>query len=316
MDSPVQVLHDIMTNVKKVIVGKDSELQKIVCCWIAGGHVLIEDVPGTGKTILARAIAKSAEVPFRRVQFTPDLLPSDIIGAPIFRQREQEFEFLKGPLFTTILLGDEINRATPRTQSALLEAMSEGQVSTDGATYLLDELFFTIATQNPVDQLGTFPLPEAQLDRFMMKLSLGYPNSAEEIRLIKNQNRIHPIHEIGPVASHAAILQARKLIPEVHVSDEVYEYIMGIISKARTTREVRVGPSPRAAIAMTRAAQALAMIEGQSFVTPTHIYRLAKPVLSHRLLLTPEAKIAGRTPQAVMESVLQDVPVPVKKKTA
>ncbi len=314
MEAAVDVLHNIINNVKKVIVGKDREIGRVLCCWIAGGHVLIEDVPGTGKTILARAVAKSAAVPFNRVQFTPDLLPSDIIGATIYRQNDAKFEFVPGPLFTTILLGDEINRATPRTQSALLEAMSEGQVSADGVSYQLDPMFFTIATQNPVEQLGTFPLPEAQLDRFMMKISLGYPSPQEEISLIKNQNRVHPIHEIGPVETHERLLMARSHVHEIHVADDVYEYIMNIITKTRSVKEIRVGASPRAAIALKRAAQAMALLEGQAFVTPSHIFQLVKPVLGHRLLLTPEAKIAGRLPNDVLEAVLQSVPVPVGRK--
>jgi MoxR-like ATPase len=309
-----QIIDNIVNNIKRVIVGKDQQIREAICCWIAGGHVLIEDVPGTGKTILARAISKSIDVPFNRVQFTPDLLPSDIVGASIYKQSESEFEFRKGPLFTTVLLADEINRATPRTQSALLEAMSEGQISADGQTYVLDPLFFTIATQNPIDQLGTFPLPEAQLDRFMMKISLGYPQRAEEIGIVKNQNREHPIHALQAIESGERLLWVKRQLPEIKVSDEIYDYVMTLIEKTRTAPELRVGASPRAAIALIRAAQALALCEGSSFVTPQHVFSLIKPVVGHRLILSSEAKMAGSKIDDLLEKIIKIVPVPMRKK--
>lgn len=309
-----EIIGNIVGNVQKVIVGKEQQIREAICCWLAGGHLLIEDVPGTGKTILARAIAKSVNVPFSRVQFTPDLLPSDIVGSSIFRQGQENFEFIRGPIFTTLLLADEINRATPRTQSALLEAMSEGQVSADGHTHRLESLFFTIATQNPIDQLGTFPLPEAQLDRFMMKISMGYPQRAEEINLIKNQNREHPIHSLTAIESAERLLWVKNLLPEIKVSDEIYEYVMALVEKTRSVDELKVGASPRAAIALVKAAQAMALIEGQSFVTPQQIFSLLKPVLGHRLLLTAEAKMAGTQVGDVLEKVIKSVPVPMRKK--
>jgi MoxR-like ATPase len=314
MNDALAILKGILANVGKVIVGKDAEIQKILCCWMAGGHILIEDVPGTGKTILARAIARSCDVPFNRVQFTPDLLPADIIGTSIYRQNEGRFEFVAGPLFTTVLLGDEINRATPRTQSALLEAMSEGQVSVDRATTALDPLFLTIATQNPVDQLGTFPLPEAQLDRFMMKVSMGYPQPSEEVKIIQNQNRTHPINEIRPVESRERLLWVRERVPEVHIGDEVYAYIMALVSRTREHRELKVGASPRASIALARAAQALALFEGSAFVSPSHVHQLVKPVVAHRLILKPEAKISGRSASDILEEIIRATPVPMRKK--
>lgn len=309
-----EILQKVLTNVKRVIVGKDRQIRDILSCWMAGGHMLIEDVPGTGKTILARAIAKSVQVKFQRVQFTPDLLPSDILGSSIFRQDNHSFEFHEGPIFTAVLLGDEINRATPRTQSALLEAMSEGQVSIDGKTHILDRLFFTIATQNPVDQLGTFPLPEAQLDRFMMKISMGYPSGEEEIQMIKNQNREHPIHGLQAVESGERISWVQDQVKNVAISDEIYQYIGALISKTRQEPEIRVGASPRSAIALSRLAQASALFDGQDFVSAGHVFNLIKPVLGHRLILTSDAKLAGRTTSDVLDLVISKTPTPLRKK--
>jgi MoxR-like ATPase len=311
---PAEIAGRILANVKSVIVGKDQQIVEALCCWIAGGHLLIEDVPGTGKTILARAIAKSVNVPFNRVQFTPDLLPSDIVGSSVYRQTQGEFEFKKGPLFTSVLLADEINRATPRTQSALLEAMSEGQVSADGSTYQLDPLFFTIATQNPLDQLGTFALPEAQLDRFMMKISMGYPTREEEVNLVKGQNQQHPIHALQPVETAERLTWIRRQLPEIRVGEEIYDYVMTLLGKTRQIRELRLGASPRATVALIKASQALAMCEGQTFVSPQHITQLIRLVLCHRLMLTAEAKMAGLTTREVVDQIVKSTPVPMRKK--
>lgn len=314
MEQAASIIRNVISNVEKVIVGKERQIRDVLACWMAGGHVLIEDVPGTGKTILARAIAKSAHVKFQRVQFTPDLLPSDILGASVFRQDNHAFEFHQGPIFTSIFLGDEINRATPRTQSALLEAMSEGQVSIDGQTHVLDSLFFTIATQNPVDQLGTFPLPEAQLDRFMMKISMGYPGPQEEIQMLRNQHQAHPIHSLEAVESHERLKWVQDRVKDVAISDEVYQYIGALITKTREEPEVRVGASPRAALALTKASQAVALIEGLDYVSPGHVFNLIKPVLAHRLILTPDAKLAGRTAGDILDLVISKTPTPVRKK--
>lgn len=313
MEMPSDIVGRVLENVSKVIIGKDRQIRDIMACWMAGGHILIEDVPGTGKTILARAIAKSCQVPFHRVQFTPDLLPSDVLGASVFRQDTHSFDFHPGPVFTSILLGDEINRATPRTQSALLEAMSERQVTVDGKTHQLDSLFFTIATQNPVEQLGTFQLPEAQLDRFMMKISMGYPEPEEEIRMMKGHNLGHPLDAIQAVETHERLSWVRDRVKEVSISDEVYAYISEIVLKTRSEVGVRVGASPRSALALARCSQAVALIEGYDYVSPGQVYNLIKPVLAHRLVLSADAKLEGKTPFDILDSVIAKTPTPIRK---
>ncbi|NQY99844.1 MAG: MoxR family ATPase [Bdellovibrionales bacterium] len=312
MTPEAEIFERILSNVSKVIVGKDDVVKKIICCWISGGHVLLEDVPGTGKTVLARAIAKSTNCEFNRVQFTPDLLPSDILGSSIFNQKDRVFEFHKGPIFTTIFLGDEINRATPRTQSALLEAMAERQVTIDGETRKIDRNFFALATQNPVDQLGTFQLPEAQLDRFYMKLSIGYPTPEQEIQIAKNQNKQHPIHALSPVESKERIAWLADQVSNVRIDDDVYQYIMEFVHLTRNCEHVKIGASPRTTLALAKVCQAMACVEGMDYVLPNHVFSVLDEVVGHRLILTPEARLAGWNSHEVIEFLKTLVEAPIQ----
>ncbi len=311
MNESLQVISNIFENVRRVIIGKDEQIKQTICCWLAGGHILIEDFPGTGKTMLARAIAISAKVDFKRVQFTADLLPTDVVGSAIYNQAKATFEFMRGPLFTTVFLGDEINRATPRTQSALLEAMGEGQITAEGTTWKLHPLFFVMATQNPIEQHGTFPLPEAQLDRFMMKISMGYPRPEDEIALVKNQNSAHPIHTLEPVETEQHLRAAREQIPKIKVADNIYRYAQKLVAATRASKELKLGASPRAMISLIRAAQAMALIDGLDYVRPTHVYNLAKPVIGHRLIPTAEARLSDKTADQVLTGIIQEIQVPV-----
>ena len=290
--------------------GQAEALRNLLAAYLAGGHVLIEDNPGTGKTTLAKALARTVGATFRRVQFTPDLLPSDILGVSVFDPRDQSFRFHPGPIFTQILLADEINRASPRTQSALLEAMAEGQVSVDGKTERLDELFFVVATQNPVEFRGTYPLPEAQMDRFALRLSLGYVSEAEELAIVSSQASAHPLDGLAACAATAEVCELRVALRQVRVGESMSRYIVRLVRATREHEGIVLGAGPRASLALTRLAQARALVEGMDYVAPEHVRRLAVPVLAHRLVLDPQVRFSGTTDVGVVEDILHRIPAP------
>lgn len=299
-------------NVSKVIVGKEKETELILTAMLSGGHILLEDVPGTGKTTLAKSLAKSLSCRFSRVQFTPDLLPADITGMRIYDQKEGAFTFIKGPAFTNILLADEINRATPRTQSALLECMEEKQITEGGVTYPLDKPFLVIATQNPVETQGTFPLPEAQLDRFLIRLSLGYPTQEEALLLMQRFISAHPLTTLESVATAQDVAEAAQLITTCRISTDVMRYMAALCETARDPDKVRLGPSPRALLALMRACQALAAIRGRDYVIPDDVKTLAVPVLAHRVILRGISY--QLTSEDFIRELLERLPVPTEEK--
>ena len=308
--APTLVAHKIIDNISLVIVGKVEVIEQALATLIAQGHVLIEDVPGTGKTMLAKSLSTSIGCSFKRIQFTPDLLPSDVTGISVFNQQSSEFQFREGPIMSQVVLADEINRATPKTQSALLEAMEENQVTVDGVTHRLDLPFMVMATQNPIEYEGTFPLPEAQLDRFLMRISLGYPNFAEELAIIEHQERVHPIESLQAVASPQDILGLQEAAKSVYVDELVRQYIVSITEATRTHRDVTLGASPRASLGLFRASRAIALVRDRDYVVPDDVKLLASSVIAHRMVLSPSARMRGMKATDVVADILRAVAVP------
>lgn len=300
----------VINNVEQVIVGKRQQLILAMVSWFSEGHILLEDVPGVAKTILARALARSVGCEFKRIQCTPDLLPTDVTGASVFHPKTAEFEFRPGPIFSRLVLADEINRATPRTQAALLEAMAEGSVTIDGVTRQLESPFLVVATQNPIDHEGTFPLPEAQLDRFLMRFSLGYPTMEEELKMLEMLQHRHPLEDLQAVISGEELLACQAAVREIHVDEKVRQYLMQIVHDTRDHEDLTLGASPRASIAMFRTSQAMAAVRGRSFVQPDDIKRVAGPILNHRVILKPDSRLRKITAESIVQEIIAGIAVP------
>ncbi|MBI1880501.1 MAG: MoxR family ATPase [Chloroflexi bacterium] len=316
MEIVKEFANKVINNVEKVIVGKRGPVEAALLALLCQGHILIEDVPGTGKTILARAVALSIGCSFRRIQFTPDMLPSDVTGVSVFNQKTHEFEFRPGPVFAQIVLTDEINRATPKTQSALLEAMDERQATVDGQTYPMEIPFLVLATQNPIEYEGTFPLPEAQLDRFMLRIHMGYPDKASEIAILSAQQFTHPITTLAQVVSQEELLVAQEAVKQVYADDLIKEYIINLSTATRNHPDVYLGVSPRGSLALYRTAQALAAMRQRDYVIPDDVKFLAEATLAHRLIISPAARIKNVDPKEVIQDILSSVPVPGARVTS
>ena len=309
-------IEKIIRNIEKVMVGKKEIAELSLVSLLAGGHVLLEDVPGVGKTMMVRALSKSFGASFKRIQFTPDLLPSDVIGVSVYNPKTLQFEFRPGPIVGNIVLADEINRTSPKTQSALLESMEEGSITVDGETIQLSKPFFVMATQNPIEYEGTYPLPEAQLDRFLLKIRMGYPTKEEEIEVLRRAEKYVPIEQIDAVLTIEQLIELQQEVKEIHVEDNIKEYIVSIAQRTRHHNQVYLGVSPRASIALMKASQAFAFIKDRNYVIPDDVQYLAKFVFGHRIILKPEARYEGVTEEAVIEQVLSYIHVPVKRYVA
>jgi len=310
LEKSLTVAEKVITNVEKVVVGKRGEVELALIALLCRGHILIEDVPGVGKTMLAKSLARSVGCSFKRIQFTPDLLPSDVTGVSVYNQKTAEFEFRAGPIVAQIVLADEINRATPKTQSALLEAMEERQVTVDGITHAMPKPFLVMATQNPIEYEGTFPLPEAQLDRFLMRIGIGYPSKSDEVLILDRQQHMHPIDELGQVISADELLEMQEAVKDIYVDALIKQYIVAIIDATRHHPDIYLGASPRGSLALFRTAQARAMLRGRDFVMPDDIKALADFTLAHRLIVNPSARIKNVTTRAIVADVLDMTPVP------
>ena len=303
----------ILENMKKVIIGKDEILEKVLVCLLARGNLLIQDVPGVGKTTMVKSLARSIDLTYSRIQFTPDLMPSDITGITLYNKTEEKFIFRKGPIFNQIILADEINRTSPKTQSSLLQAMEEGEVSVENTTYILKKPFMVLATQNPMEYQGTFPLPEAQIERFLMQVSLGYPHQKDEQEIIKNYQKSKTLAHINPVANEQDILDMQSEVDEINVHNDIFKYIVGIVNTSRKHDEIHLGASPRVSIDLYRGTKAYAYIKGRDYVIPDDVKNLVPYVLSHRIILSAEARIEGTKSEKIIKDILNKTYVPVVK---